>query len=449
MKKGRRTIDSLLSHNSYRIEVSTGITIPDDMEFIQPRTFVGGHPNDRARLEQELYDWETKIRNKYSAMVATHGYGFPNDIFRSSIRLTTSEARGSEVVDTRTTLSAFIEQFRDRMNSGLMTKRSNGKPYSNMTIRLLGMIIDVIEEFIITQGDFDFGKYNLDTESTVGKLTVVRAYDDLCERYKSFLIKEKKYGNYVIHDYTVRMGFIIRDRCESHGINLSNRYLAKLKYSSPRERIVVALSQEQFEWILNNEQRIREDHRMLTWANEVIDYMIAGLLTAARIGDLNRLTINNLIKTEDGYILSYVPHKTKNSSGVKVEIPIPERLVKMFLANAEKHNGKLLYTKHESTIDSASPYLKEILKKYDVFHNQVQVQDKHGEIEIKPFWRAFRFHSTRASLITYLLNQGEQETVIKSISGHTLDSSSFKVYTDISTAMKMRTMQKVAMIGVA
>jgi len=58
---------------------------------------------------------------------------------------------------------------------------------------------------------------------------------------------------------------------------------------------------------------------------------------------------------------------------------------------------------------------------------------------------AFKFHGTRASLITYLLSKGQQETIIKSISGHTLDSQSFTRYVKISNDMKLKAMQKIAM----
>jgi integrase len=446
-KSGRKKINSLLTHNSFRIELSTGITIPDHIDFVQPKSFIGTDQAEIVRLQNELTEWENGIKNKYSSMVSSYGYGFSNQLFKSEIRVLPNSVSGDITNSNGTTLSAFIQQFSGLINSGVMYKKSNGKPYSNKTIELLKIIVNVINEFISMHGDFDFGMYNLDTESSIGKMVVIKAYDDLFDRYKSFLINDKMYGVYVVHDYIIRLGFIIRDRCDNNGINLSNRYMEKLKYNSPRERIVVALSKNQFEWILNNEQTMRNDFSNTTWGNQIIDYMIAGLLTAARIGDLNRLTINNLIKNDDGYVLSYVPHKTKNSSGVKVDIPVNDRLVKIFLRNAEKYNGKLLHTTHESTIDEASSHVKNILKRYDIFQNQVQTQNKYGDIETKPFWKAFKFHSTRASLITYLLEQGAQETVIKSISGHTLDSSSFKAYTDISNSMKIRAMQKISMIG--
>lgn len=448
MKPGRRTIDSLLSHNGCRIEVSTGITVPDGVLFQTPRSFVGGHPNDRAELEGQLSEWESKVRNRYASIVSTHGYSFPADVFKASIKLTVSEARGSELVDSRATLSGFIDQFRDRMETGLLTKKSNGKPYSPSTIKLMGYSIGMIEEFISKHGDFDFAKYNLDTEASVGKSTVVRAWDDLCEGYKAFLIKDKKLGNNSVCDAVTKASMVIRERCDAHGINISPRYTARLKYRSSGERIVVALSQEQFEWILNNEQKIRDDNKFVKGASDFVDFIIAGLLTAARIGDLSRLTTNNLIKTQDGYILSYIPQKTKNSSGMKVEIPVPDRLVNIFLRNAENHGGKLLHPKKDYMVQDASIITKRILRRYEIFHNIVHIQNSHGDIIAVPFWKAFKFHSTRASLITYLLRQGEQETIIKSISGHTLDSHSFSKYTDITNSMKVRTMQKVAMIGV-
>lgn len=446
MKRGRRTIDSLLSHNGFRIEVSTGISVPESIDFVHPRTFVGGHPNDRARLEQELFDWENCIRNKYNNMIAVHGTFLPNDVFRSGMKNTASEARGNDVVDIRTTLSAFIQRYEDRLDSGLAT-RDNGKPYSSKTIHVVKHMIGMVNEYILMKGDFDFGKYNLDQEGSVGKAAIVRAYDDFFEGFKLYMVNHKNLGGYTIQNAVVKLKFIITHSCEEFGINISDRYLSRLRYSIRGEKSVVAMSQEQFEWILLNEEKIRNDHSTSLGYDQVIDFIIAGMLTAARVGDLSRLTMNNLIKTDSGYILSFVPNKTKNSSGVKVDIPIPDRLVKIFLKNAQKYNGQLLRTR-SGDFSSLSFFTKKILKKYEIFQNVVHCQDKHGNIIAKPFWMAFKFHSTRASLITYLLSKGEQETVIKSISGHSIDSASFKAYVNITNTMRQRTMQRLALIGV-
>ena len=448
LKAGRRTVDSLLSHNGYRIELSTGITLPDGIGFEHPRTFTGGHPNDRAELESQISSWESKIRSKYDQLVVNHGYGFPNDVFRNAMRIGVSEARGVQVVDGRTTLSAFVEQVNERIASGLITRKSNGRPYTKRSLDMLRFIVDRIDEFVIKYGDFDFGRYNLDTEDVLGKLQVVNAYDKLCEQFKNFLIKDKNYGNRCVEDTVCKTKFIIKERCESHGINITDRYLSKLKYKGSVEQVVVPLSQEQFEWILGNEDRLREDNRMSKWAGSFIDYLIAGLLTGARISDLDKLTMDNLIKNDDGYILSYTPQKTRNSSGATVEVPVPERLVNIFLKNANKYDGKLLKAKGTTPVKHAAACCREIIKRYDIFQAPTHIRDKHGNLIVKPFWKAFKFHGTRASLITYLLANGEQETIIKSISGHTLDSQSFTRYVRITNDMKLKTLQKVAMLGV-
>lgn len=447
MKKGRKTIDSLLSHNGLRIEVSTGISLPDNIEFVPPRTFVGGHRDVRDSLEQKLFDWESSIRSRYNNLVAIHGTFIPADVFRTGIRVTLSDLRGDDVVDCKSTLSSLLVKYKSRLSSGVAT-RSNGKPYSERSVEIYVHVIDRMLEYIRKYGDFDFGRFNLDSEAALGKAVVVRAYDDFFEGYKTFMMKDKNYGIYTISDSVTKIKFVIRDMCEASGINITDRYLAKLRYSSSGERVVMALSQDQFEWILKNESVLRHDNRHSKALLRTIDFMIAGLLTAARVGDLFALTTNNLIKTDDGYILSFIPKKTKGSSGVKVEVPIPDRLVKMFLSNAEKHGGRLLATGIIDIPSNISDQVRSIIRRYPIFQNMVQVQDSHGNIVLKPFWMAFKFHSTRASLITYLLSKGEQETVIKSISGHTSDSRSFRAYTNITNTMKQRTMQRIALIGV-
>lgn len=304
-------------------------------------------------------------------------------------------------------------------------------------------VVNLIEEFVIKYDDFDFSRYNMDTESISGKAFVVRAYDEMCERFKAFLINDKKLGDHSITNTITMTIFLIKEMCEEHGINISQRYLQRMRYTSSRNRIVVTLSPEQFEWLLSNELTLRHDNRFVRNGDDRIDYIVAALLTGARFGDLNKITINNLIDTGSGYVLSYVPNKTRNSSAVKVEIPIHDRLVKIFLRNADRYSGSLL----NPAIRDMSRRVKQIIRKYPVFQNSIHTQDPRGNIVVKPFWMAMKFHSLRASLITYLLSRGEQETVIKSISGHTLDSTSFKAYTNITNAMKQKAVMALQTIG--
>jgi hypothetical protein len=440
IKKGRKTIDAILSHNGYRIELSTGVKLPAGVEFIIPRAFSGGTLSQRSQCDQDLHEWESVIRNKYSDIVSTHGHNFHAEIFSAGMKATSGMFKG-EAPDDRTTLSGFASQFYDKINSGHLTKKSDGRAYASRSISVMLGVVSIIEKFVIKHGDFDFSKYNDNTAAAVGKSAVSKAYNDLCENIKAYLITECGYGQYTVSNTLSTISLIINERAEYHGINISDRYLSKLKYKIRKENVVVALSSEQFEWLMDNEDLVRGDCKLKSeriW----VDYMYAGLLTAARLGDLGGFNMSNLIKSNDGYMLSYIPMKTKNSSGVKVEMPVVDRLLSIFLRNAEKYNGKLLPVyRHQK---AAPPAVRAILAKYEIFHNYVQYLDTEGNIASGRLCDVFVFHSTRASLITYLLSKGEQETVIKSVSGHTLDSSSFKVYASITASAKVRVMQRVA-----
>ena len=367
MKVGRRTVDSILSHNGFRTEVSTGIVIPDGVTFIHPRTFVGGQADEITRLESCLLDWELKIKTKYTNLVNAYGYSFPNEIFREQMKLSVSHVNQLSYVDTKTTLSSFIDKYRDKINSGFVTKKSNGKLYSKRSMDLFLCCINNINEFIKRYGDFDFNKYNLDKENIIGKLAVVNAYDNLCETYKKFLISDKNYGNATTEDTLVKTKFIIKEQCEAHGINLSDRYLMKMKYRNKSENVVVSMSQEQFDWVIDNEQLIRKDSEHISWADSFIDFFIAGLLTGARISDLDGLTLNNLIEIDGTYFLSYTPKKTKNTSGTTVEVPVPDRLVSIFKKNANANNGKLLKSNKYNIVNNACRYCRDIISKYKIF----------------------------------------------------------------------------------
>jgi integrase len=442
LRKNRRTIDAIVGSSKNRVEISTGIKVPDYMDFIKPRTFTGGTIKERQALEDQLFAWEASIRNKYTSMEATQGKSFTRDTFRYTMKSKGSELRNDDMVDVRTTLSGFICQTYKRIESGLFTKKSDGRPYKKNTLGIIEGVLKRAEDFITTHGDFDFGKYNLEGEKVLGRNVVLNAYDDFCEGLKAYYIKEK-YGDRTIGLSLSTLKQIILDRAEYHGINISKRHLSKMSYRDKTPTVVVALSDEQFEWLLNNEEKIRDDNKLVKWAQRDIDYLIAGMLTSLRISDLSLLTSDNLLSTPDGIILSVYPQKT---SGIKVEIPVMDRLVEIFKKNIEKYEGKLLPPM--LYINDISRCVRKILKQYPLFQNLVQVKSPRGKLVTKPFWKAFRFHSTRASLITYLLSHGEQETAIKSISGHTLDSKSFKAYTNIVNSLKVRVMQRIAMIGI-
>jgi hypothetical protein len=442
LRPSRRTIDAIVGSGSKRIELSTGVKLPPYISFDSAtKTFKGGAAGERMSLESQLFEWERSIRDKHSLIVVNHGTQIPKDVFRFGMKTTNAEMREA-VVDTRATLSAFCDQIQNKIDKKILS-RKDGKPYADNSLQRFESLLASVKEFseII---DFDFAKYNLDTEKVLGKSRVIEAYDEFAQVFKNFL-RKKEYGDYAFASILSFIKSIINDRCEHHGIAISRRHLDKFKSTANKDRIVIVMSDEQFEWIINNEATMRHDFRHLRKKLVAVDYILAGLLTAARIADLDALTMSNLQKAKDGsYTLRYIPLKTKNSSGLMVEVPVAKKLLDIFLRNAEKSNGKLL---PPWNITCACRHMREVLKKYEIFQEDVQTQDKHGKIVCKPFWEAFKFHGTRGSLITYLLSQGEQETAVKSISGHTIDSSSFKRYAKITSKMKVQAMAKVAAIG--
>lgn len=441
VREGRKIIDCILGHNGHRIELSTGIKLSEGVYFNPAGTFTGGTNIERGRLSSELHQWETLMRNRYNDIVSMHGYGFSHNLFSSNMRAVVAMKKGFDVVDGRATLSAFLTQFKDRLDSGKMTKKSNGRKFSEGTRTIYFRTITITEEFIIKYADFDFAKYNHTTEAVIGRAEVLNAYDDMCENFKIFLSKDHGYGQHATSNYINILRTIIVDRLESHGIIVTDRHLSKLKFKAPADAIVVAFSPEQYEWFMNNESLVRDDCKGIKTHSVMVDYMYGGLLTAARISDLMAFDMSNLIKTDRGYVLSYIPVKTKDTSGKKVEVPVAPLLLRIFLKNAELYNGKLLPPNMYR--ERASDYTRAILKKYSIFHNLVQFKDPFGVIKSAPLYEAFVFHGTRASLITYLIRKGEPEYVVKSFSGHSLDSKSFKVYTDISMADKIGAMNRL------
>jgi hypothetical protein len=164
--------------------------------------------------------------------------------------------------------------------------------------------------------------------------------------------------------------------------------------------------------------------------------MIAGMVIGARKCDLRSFTVENLKTDEDGSVsLRYIPQKTKNSSGSIVEFPdVPKIVLEIFRKNAESFEGKLLPPNIADEALSVS--LRNVLKLHPQFNNYIRTINDKGEFKVIKFHEAFHFHCCRASMITYNLSKGMTETMVKRLSGHSLNSTSFQKYVRMSPEVK-------------
>jgi site-specific recombinase XerD len=160
-----------------------------------------------------------------------------------------------------------------------------------------------------------------------------------------------------------------------------------------------------------------------------VDYVLTGLFSALRIGDMLKLQNNNHVVNEGWDFLSVFMEKTREHN----MIPIPKFLGDIYRRNKEVY-GNILppasYMKvyydipkvFEKVEGAKIPYVK-----YRTI-NDVRVPVQKGELWefISPHW----LRRTAASII--LLRNGMSESTVKKLGGWTQDSQAFTKYVKIA-----------------
>lgn len=127
------------------------------------------------------------------------------------------------------------------------------------------------------------------------------------------------------------------------------------------------------------------------------------LMTGARMSDVERMTTANV---QDG-VLTYVPQKTKSSSGKVVSIPVSELTVR-FIEIASQSSCKY-HDKNE--------VIREICRKCGL--DEEVTYFYAGKYVTKPKWQAIRSHIGRVSFVTNLIKLGQPIHEVSNLAGHT------------------------------
>jgi len=184
-----------------------------------------------------------------------------------------------------------------------------------------------------------------------------------------------------------------------------------VRYKAPAKR-VETFSPAQVAYIIENYKSLR-GRLNRPHLKRILDIMVVALTTGARIGDIQSWTQDNLVEINDQIWLSYVSMKT----GTPVELPVQDIALGIFVRY--KHTGFLM-----PKIDSNSNnHLRDVVLKIPI---------------LKKSYPFAHIHFLRGSCVTYLLSKGAPEYVVKSITGHTQDSKSFRRYVTAHKEEKLK-----------
>jgi integrase len=277
-------------------------------------------------------------------------------------------------METLKTLQSYKEELQD----GLIMNAKTGRPLSPYTVRTRLYDISTLLGLDIS-GDLSDSK----TAACI----------------KRCLIEEGK------DDSTIsKLITTVKIAARHYDTRFSN---PSLKYATV-EKSVECLSRGQVDFIISNRAKIRNDQPTQA-KKETVDYMIIGLIFGARLSDMLSWTMDNLQKREDGIWLVYKTQKT----GSPIELPVPEMAMSTF--NRQDH---FLMPRTNSRLNER---IRNIM---------------FGYPELRPMAYAGHIHMFRSSCATYLLSVGAPEHYVKSVTGHTQDSRSFRRYVKVHKELK-------------
>ena len=169
------------------------------------------------------------------------------------------------------------------------------------------------------------------------------------------------------------------------------------------------------------------------------DIFIFQCLTGCRVGDLMKLTRNNI---KDG-ILIYMPHKTKDRNNVREAIIPLDPLVLDLIDKYDgiDRNGRLF------PFISAQKYnmaIKEILTACGITRAVYIRNTITGEYEQKNLNEIASSHIARKTFINSLYKKVQDPEIIGQMSGHVEGSRAFARYRNISVDILRETISKIA-----
>lgn len=417
--KGRNVLTARIMRGKRRLcDRSTGIKA--EGEFTNESWFGKGSKANKA-----ISKFEGEVMKKIEDLSYFFKGNIPDDVI---IRALSGKRAEVSPEGHDLTLLGMANAYKKKSEEGNMFSKRTGKRLSKDTMEAYIYIARRVQRYIEDGNEnLDFALYNLSTIHIHGKAIIKAKYENLTTSFKNFLIKEGQ-GDQSIHKNVYRLKTMIYYFAELYGIELGD-LLKNLKYRKPKKEVVV-MSAAQVEFIIKNYKQMITDASTVR-QREAIMYCYAALILDPRRKDMNLWNRDNLYTGPDGGTwIRYMPHKTKNSSMVTVDTPVPATLLAIFQENIKKY-GKLMPTlDHNINLN-----LKKVLARYEIFQNEIQILEK-GEYKKVRLCDYAHIHMMRGSGMTHKLEHGWSETEVKEQSGHVYDSESFKRYVKISQARK-------------
>ena len=301
-------------------------------------------------------------------------------------------------------MKQLVTEIRQKLVNGELLKK-NGTAYSDATVAYYNLILPILCNWI---PDFDPKDYDTYTND----IRICRNFMNEVALNLRTKMRENNLETVSEESYIGVLRWVIGKIDELYGIKLDTKGNAwrtkqiQVKMIIPEHEKVVRM--------------IKSFVPQSTLQKKVFRFMVVAAITGARYSDIKNWTAKENI---EGNYLVYYPQKTGSKP---IYIPLNPLLQSQF--NKE---GRLLC---EINYSSLIRCVKEIFR-LNGFDEQIVRVRKIGNTKVVQRyyeWEKMGLHRLRASAITAMLSNGLSETEVKSFSGHSMDSKSFKRYVEFS-----------------
>lgn len=175
------------------------------------------------------------------------------------------------------------------------------------------------------------------------------------------------------------------------------------------------------------------------------DVFIFQCLIGCRVGDLLKMTPDNVVDGEDGLLyIQYIPRKTKDKKPVTATIPLNERATALLAkykdmdlsaySNKNNRNPLLPFISSQKYNEA----IKEIFKLCGMNRMVIKLNPISGEEESKHLYEVASSHMARRCFVGNLYNKVADPNLIGSMSGHVENSKAFARYRKIEMENKKK-----------
>jgi hypothetical protein len=408
-------------------DLATGISIGAKKFDFRSGRFQAGESD----LNREVATLETRIHERFAQVRQLYGDNPPAEAIIQTIK---NKERKSDERQVQMTVSYMTYEYQRRLAANMIFNVKTGRPLAPATSKMLYETCEFVKRFLNTGPDLDISRYNLATAVVLGRAKVAAEINNWISELKAFIVSTGA-SDQTAYKRVYQIKQMIYYFAAQEGIDLGG-LLKDLRYKKTKKE-VETISHEQIRFFIDNYDKIREDCVTKEQVNTV-DYIVVGLLIGARRGDMNSWTRDNLYESSGNGItmLKFRPQKTANSSGVVVDVPVPELALKIFNRNILKHGGLLM----PPLSQSINKRIKTIASRYEIFREEVQVFKKGKYVKMR-LCDALHIHQMRASSTSDKL-LSMPEALVREWTGHTHDSEAFARYVRVSNLAKQEFAKK-------